>query len=286
MRRLRTEADLRPAVAHRQLSRSSPASIISARSPRTLRDLAAAYDALQGADAAIRPARSAPPSRLRAALGERHRRACASRVLGGYFDAHFADAAARAAVDRVAPRSASRATVDVCRRRALGRAAAFLITDAEGGALHLPTCARARADFEPLSRDRFLAGALLPAAWYRAGAARARAGIASACAELFARRRRADRAGDAVRRDADRQPSGSSSTAARLPVRPSLGLLDPADLVHRPAGRGGAGLRLPGRLPIGVQIIAAPWREDLMLRVAAALAASRRRRGAAAALHA
>ena len=29
-----------------------------------------------------------------------------------------------------------------------------------------PTCATRRDDFEPLSRDRFLAGALLPAAWY------------------------------------------------------------------------------------------------------------------------
>jgi len=27
----------------------------------------------------------------------------------------------------------------------------------------------------------------------------------------------------------------------------------------------------PGRLPIGVQVIAAPWREDLVLRVGAAL---------------
>jgi Asp-tRNA(Asn)/Glu-tRNA(Gln) amidotransferase A subunit family amidase len=46
--------------------------------------------------------------------------------------------------------------------------------------------------------------------------------------------------------------------------------------VHRPAGGDGAAVGLqPGRaaLPIGVQLIAAPWREDLCLRVAAALEA-------------
>ncbi len=30
----------------------------------------------------------------------------------------------------------------------------------------------------------------------------------------------------------------------------------------------------PGRMPIGVQIIAAPWREDICLRIAAALDAA------------
>jgi hypothetical protein len=59
----------------------------------------------------------------------------------------------------------------MARGRPQARAAAFIITAAEGGAC---TCrpAHAAADFEPLSRDRLMAGALLPAAWY-AGAARA-----------------------------------------------------------------------------------------------------------------
>ena len=41
--------------------------------------------------------------------------------------------------------------------------------------------------------------------------------------------------------------------------------------VHRAADRGGAAAAPPGGLPIGVQIIAAPWREADALRVAAAL---------------
>ncbi len=35
-----------------------------------------------------------------------------------------------------------------------------------------------------------------------------------------------------------------------------------------------AAIGAPGGLPIGVQVIAAPWREDLVFRVAAALEAA------------
>ena len=48
---------------------------------------------------------------------------------------------------------------------ARGRAAAGVITNAESSNLHLPDLKTRAADFEPLSRDRFLAGALLPAPW-------------------------------------------------------------------------------------------------------------------------
>ena len=44
-------------------------------------------------------------------------------------------------------------------------AAAFLITNSESAALHLDRLRRRAEDFDPDTRDRFLAGALLPAAW-------------------------------------------------------------------------------------------------------------------------
>jgi amidase/aspartyl-tRNA(Asn)/glutamyl-tRNA(Gln) amidotransferase subunit A len=56
-----------------------------------------------------------------------------------------------------------------------------------------------------------------------------------------------------------------------LPVRPSMGLLtQPISCIGLPV------CAVPvwgahASLPIGVQVIAAPWREDLVLRVAAAL---------------
>jgi amidase/aspartyl-tRNA(Asn)/glutamyl-tRNA(Gln) amidotransferase subunit A len=60
----------------------------------------------------------------------------------------------------------------------------------------------------------------------------------------------------------------------RLPARPSMGLLtQPVSCIGLPV----ATVPLWGlcpeapHLPVGVQIIAAPWREDLCLRTAAAL---------------
>jgi hypothetical protein len=43
--------------------------------------------------------------------------------------------------------------------------------------------------------------------------------------------------------------------------------LHPADLLRRPAG-GRVPAAGPGELPVGVQLVAAPWREDLCLRAA------------------
>jgi aspartyl-tRNA(Asn)/glutamyl-tRNA(Gln) amidotransferase subunit A len=55
-----------------------------------------------------------------------------------------------------------------------------------------------------------------------------------------------------------------------LPTRPSTGLLtQPISFVGLPVAAVPVG-RVDG-LPVGMQIIAAPWREDLCLRVARAL---------------
>ena len=84
-------------------------------------------------------------------------------MLGGWFREQ-ALPEALAAVDAVAQTLGAYRTVELPWVEE-GRAAAFLITNAEGAALHLPDLRRRPQDFEPLSRDRFLAGTLLPAAW-------------------------------------------------------------------------------------------------------------------------
>ena len=48
-------------------------------------------------------------------------------------------------------------------------------------------------------------------------------------------------------------------------VRPNLGPVHAADLVHRPAGCTVPVWTEGVALPIGVQVIAPPWREDLVL---------------------
>jgi len=230
---------------------------------RTARDLALAYDAMQGPDrrdpaCARRPAEPTADGidgevgRLRIA------------VLGGWFEEQ-AGPEARAAVGRVAAALGARGRVVLC-LATTARAAAFLITQAEGSALHLDDLRSRAGDFEPLSRDRFLAGALLPGAWVQQ-AQRVRRAFALEAAALF--------------RDVDVLLAPATPCVApaigtewltihgeRVPARPSLGLLtQPVSCIGLPV----CAVPVWGcheTMPIGVQVIAAPWREDLVLRVA------------------
>jgi Asp-tRNA(Asn)/Glu-tRNA(Gln) amidotransferase A subunit family amidase len=191
-------------------------------------------------------------------------------VLGGWFR-EMALPEARAAVDRVAAALGATRVVE-WPEVARGRAAAFVITNAESSALHLPDLKTRAQDFEPLSRDRFLAGALLPAAWL-VQAQRVRRWYARQVAASFA--------------DVDVLIAPATPCAApvigtewleingqRLPARASLGLLtQPVSCIGLPV------CAVPvwgahARLPVGVQLIAAPWREDRVLAVAAALEAA------------
>ena len=89
--------------------------------------------------------------------------------LGGFF-ARNASAEAVTAIDAVmehfgANALGSDATVDLPQAEA-ARSAAFLITAAQGGALHLDTLRTRAMDYDPAVRDRLLAGAMVPAAAY------------------------------------------------------------------------------------------------------------------------
>lgn len=239
---------------------------------RSVRDLALAYDAMQGPETYTPrdpgcAQRTVEPTVAQLAHGTRGLRI---GVLGGYFRER-AQPEALSAVDRVAEALGAHQTVELPMVEA-GRAAAFLITNAEGAALHLHDLRRRPQDFEPLSRDRFLAGALIPAAWV-ARAQRVRRLYAEQVARLFERF-------DILL--APSTPCAATPIGAewfelngqRLPVRPNMGVLtQPISCIGLPV------CAVPvwgahASLPIGVQVIAAPWREDLALRVAAALEAA------------
>jgi amidase/aspartyl-tRNA(Asn)/glutamyl-tRNA(Gln) amidotransferase subunit A len=238
---------------------------------RDVADLALAYDVLQGADVddpaqQWRPAE--PVSGLLGAGTEGLRIA----IGAGHF-ARNGHAECFAAVEIVARALCATQRVEVP-HAAQGRAAAFLITMAEGGNLHLPDLRTRPDDFDPMTRDRFLAGALLPAHWLLQ-AQRARAAYRAAALRLFD--------------DADvlvlpatpyvAPPIGQEMIEVdgeRIPVRPNLGVFtQPISCIGLPAlvvpladpATAGA----PAGLPIGVQLVAAPWREADLFRVAAAL---------------
>ena len=237
-------------------------------------DLAAAYDALQGPDLADH----ACAQRLQEAVGKPVAPSSGLRVgvLGGWFH-EWAGEAARRAVERAAAALGAHATVEL-KGAAAARAAAFIITGAEAGALHLDRLrSAAYADYEPLSRDRLVAGSLIPATWV-VQAQRIRQQVYREALKLFDHF-------DVLIAPATPVSAPLIGTETlllngqSLPARASMGLLtqpisciglpvccapvwpDPADL---------ADSDMPA-LPIGVQLIAAPWREDLCLAAAAAL---------------
>ncbi|HEV2554889.1 MAG TPA: AtzE family amidohydrolase [Bosea sp. (in: a-proteobacteria)] len=231
---------------------------------RDVTDLATAYDALQGPDAhdpacAQRPREPVLPS-LQAGIG-----GLRIAVAGGHFATDDMPEAA-AAVARVA--QALGATQHVALEgAAIARAAAFLITNSESATFHLDRLRERADDFDPETRDRFLAGAMLPVAWY-VQAQRARRWFHDEMMRVFADV-------DLIIAPATPCPAplvGQKTLELRgesVPLRPNLGLFtQPISAIGLPVAAVpvfGAGL------PIGVQIIAAPWREDLCLRAAFAL---------------
>lgn len=228
----------------------------------TAGDLALAYDVLQGSclqDPAC--AQRVPELTLRkinyGVEGLRIAR------LTGYFDENAGPAARWAASAAAAALGASDEIEIMGTTQA--RAAAFVITASEGGALHVAALREHAEEFEPLSRDRLIAGAIVPAAWYQQ-AQRYRRLYLNRVLALFeqydvliapATPVTAPLLGQQTIRIGDRE----------LTTGPNLGLLtQPISFIGLPVAV--APLWPDNGLPIGVQLIAAPWREDLCLRAA------------------
>ncbi len=236
---------------------------------RSTRDLATAYDAMQGHNPADPACVARPPQPTVDAL-DRGVGRLRIGVLAGWFDA-MADDDARAAVQRVADTLGASVRVTWTGAEA-ARAAAFLITNAEGANQHLPDLRTRPGDFDPMTRDRLLAGTMLPAQWVLQ-AQRVRRAVARDAARMFERF-------DVLLAPATpcvAPPIGTETLrlgGVDVPARASLGLLtQPVSCIGLPV----VAVPIPGihpHLPIGVQVIAAPWREDHALRVAAVLEAA------------
>lgn len=232
---------------------------------RNCGDLALAYDLLQGADpddpaCANRAIETTVPT-LDSGVQELR-----IGILEGHFE-QWADADARDAVVRAA--AALGATDHVTLPEAhRARAAAFIITATESGAFYLDELRSRPEDFEPLSRERLTAGALLPAAWYQR-AQRFRSWFRAAAREVFQHYDLLI----AAATPCTATPVGAETMVLNdttLPVRPNIGLLtQPISFIGLPVAV--APLWTSRNMPIGVQLIAPPWREDLCLRAARAL---------------
>lgn len=230
---------------------------------RTVEDLAIAYDALQGPDAEDPACAARLPAPVVPVL-EQGLDGIRLAVADGYFTSQGVPASF-AAVERVA------AALGVSRRielpaAAVARAAAMIVTSVESSELHLPDLIARAAEFDPMTRARFLAGALVPGAWY-ARAQRFRRWYCGALTALF-------REVDVILAPATPYPAfpiGQASVeigGVKLPAAGHLGVFtQPISFAGLPTVA--APVAGAGPLPLGVQIVAAPWREDLALRLAA-----------------
>jgi len=231
---------------------------------RRVDDLALAYDAMQGPDpedaaCATRPAEPVTPLLAQDIGGLR------IAIAGGYFQNNVFPEAVEA-VARVAKALGATRTIEIP-EAARARAAAYVVSTTEGASLHLDRLRQRPGDFDPAVRDRLLAGAMIPAPlvdraqkfrrWYRASVL-----------ELF-------KSVDVIIAPATPcvAPKLGQVTfvldGVELPVRANIGIhTQPISFIGLPV----VAVPVPLQpMPIGVQIIAAPWREDIALRVAYAL---------------
>jgi aspartyl-tRNA(Asn)/glutamyl-tRNA(Gln) amidotransferase subunit A len=183
-------------------------------------------------------------------------------IAGGYF-ARGLFPEAKVALERVAAALGVTQEIDIPEAER-ARAAAYVITATEGAALHLERLRKRPLDFDPAVRDRFLAGAMVPATlvnkaqkfrrWYREQVLTLFEGV------------------DAILAPATpcTAPQIGQQTfvlnGVELPVRANLGLYtQPISFIGLPV----VAVPVPlSPLPIGVQIITAPWQEALALRIA------------------
>ena len=236
---------------------------------RSVDDLARVYDVLQGTSSIDHACVSRQPEPVHQGLME-YSEPLRIGVLRGWFEANATEDALMRQDAAIAEFVAGGAKiVDVTLDQAeAGRAAAYLITNAESSAFHLPTLRARAADYDPDTRDRFLAGALLPAAWVQK-AQRVRHWWLNQALKAFV--------------DCDVLLTPATPCAAPLigqkiltlngverPVRPFLGLLSqPFSCIGLPVAT--APVIEKDSMPIGMQFIAAPWRENVALRAAAVI---------------
>jgi aspartyl-tRNA(Asn)/glutamyl-tRNA(Gln) amidotransferase subunit A len=150
------------------------------------------------------------------------------------------------------------------------RSAAFVMTAIEGGAFHLPELRRRALDYDPATRDRLIAGALMPGSAYFA-AERFRAWFRVQAGRLFARHDVliAPAAGEVAPRIDDPMVT---LDGARVPARAHLGIFtQPLSFIGLPVIA--VPLRRPGKLPLGLQLVGRPGAEAMLFALAERLEA-------------
>jgi len=238
---------------------------------RSVRDIATAFDVLQGEDEKDNVCTKRPPietlsETLHITSLNKNIDDLKIAVASDYF-AKKAAPEALEAVQKVADALgvSEYASIPEAHR---ARAAAYIITASEGANLYLDKLKSRPQDFDFATRDRFIAGAFIPSSWY-VQAQRFRSWYKQQVREIF------------QNVDVIIAPTTPISApeigqetmildGEEILVRPHLGLFtQPLSFIGLPV------LSVPiqrkNALPLGVQLIAAPYNEMAILRVAALL---------------
>lgn len=229
---------------------------------RRVDDLALVYDQLQGNDPADRFQAERHPQIVTAHLGQR-KAPLRVGILTGYFS-QWADQEAQQVTLQVALALGAEEEIELVDAE-LARSAAFLLTASEGGSHYLSMLRTEPERFEENSRERLLAGCMLPASWAMQ-AQRFRHRFTQQCLALF------------EQFDLLIAPATPCSATLigqqtfelggkNMPVKANMGMLaQPISFVGLPVCT--APVKTPAGLSIGVQLIAAPFREDIALEAA------------------
>jgi 1-carboxybiuret hydrolase len=229
---------------------------------RSLADIITVYDLLQGEDLRDPICRQLPPQFCRSEL-DRGIEGLRIGVARGYFS-QGAIPEAIEVVELVAKTLKVQQRINIPESDR-ARAAASIITAVEGANLHLNSLRSRPQDFDPATRDRFLAGALIPGSWYLQ-AQRFRHWYRDRLREIF-------QSLDII--IAPTTPCTApligqekmTISGEEMLVRPNLGrFTQPISFVGLPVLS--FPIQLPGKLPLGVQIIAAAYNESSIFRVA------------------
>ncbi|MEO1378486.1 MAG: AtzE family amidohydrolase [Cyanobacteria bacterium J06635_10] len=232
---------------------------------RSVRDIAIAFDVLQGEDERDNVCTKRPPVETLHVTSQN-----IDGLKIAIADDYFAQKAvpeALEAVQKVADALNVTEYVSIPEAHR-ARAAAYIITASEGANLYLDKLKSRPQDFDFATRDRFIAGALIPSSWY-IQAQRFRNWYKKQVREIFQKV-------DII--IAPTTPISAPEIGQKtmildgeeILVRPHLGLFtQPLSFIGLPV------LSIPiqreNALPLGVQLIAAPYNEAAILRVAALL---------------
>jgi len=232
---------------------------------RSVSDLAVVFDCLQGHDPQDPISSDRPPALCFPELSKG-----LSGIRLAVADGHFAQGAhpeVFQALGKVVDALGITAKVTIPEAHR-ARAAAFLITASEGGNLHLERLRNRPFDFDPATRDRLLAGALAPANWYLQ-AQKFRNWYREQLEQIF-------QSVDVIL--APTTPCMATKIGQQsinidgveILARPNLGVFtQPLSFIGLPIIS--VPVHLPNSLPLGVQLIAAPYNEALIFRVAKVL---------------